>query len=151
MTSGVTIRPVAASDHAGWLPLWRGYCEFYEATVPDDITELTWLRLLDPAIALHGWVAELDGKLIGFTHALEHASTWSATPYVYLEDLFVDQNVRKSGCGTALIDAVAEHAASIGAPKVYWQTAFDNVRARSLYDKVARASGFMVYERPVKS
>ena len=106
MTSGVVTRPVEARDHAGWLPLWHAYCEFYEAVVPDDITAQTWSRLLDPGVPLHGWVAEQDGRLIGFTHALDHLSTWSQAPYVYLEDLFVEQDVRRSGAGSALIDAV---------------------------------------------
>lgn len=147
MTSGVVVRPLMADDHAAWLNLWNGYLAFYEATIPAEITALTWARLLDPMVPLHGWGAHLDGKLIGFTHALEHASTWSPAPYVYLEDLYVDQDVRKSGAGRALIRAVYAHADKIGSPKVYWQTAYTNATARKLYDYIGKESGFMVYQR----
>ncbi len=146
-TAPVTVRPIAPSDHADWLKLWAGYITFYEASVPDDVTALTWARLLDPMVPLHGWGAELDGDIVGFTHALEHASTWSPTPYVYLEDLFVSSGVRKSGAGSALIHAVYAHADKIGSPKVYWQTALSNTTARKLYDQIGKDSGFMVYQR----
>jgi GNAT superfamily N-acetyltransferase len=147
MASGVIVRPLNAEDYAAWLQIWNGYLEFYEATIPAEMTALTWARLLDPMVPLHGWCAEQSGKVIGFTHALEHASTWSPTPYVYLEDLFVDQSLRKSGAGSALINTVYAHADKIGSPKVYWQTAFGNETARKLYDQVGKESGFIVYQR----
>ncbi len=141
------VRRLEPEDQAAWRLLWNGYCAFYETVIPDDMTALTWARLMDPAVPLHGWAAELDSKVIGFTHALEHISTWSPKPYVYLEDLFVDQQVRKSGAGSALINAVYAHADKIGSPKVYWQTAMTNATARKLYDQIGVDSGAMVYKR----
>jgi GNAT superfamily N-acetyltransferase len=143
----VIVRSIEARDWAQWHTLWQGYLTFYETVLSDEMTAMTWARLLDEGFPLHGWVAELNGKLIGFTHALEHASTWSPAPYVYLEDLFVDQSVRKSGAGSALIEAVYAHADAIGSPKVYWQTAVTNANARKLYDQIGVDSGFMVYKR----
>ena len=147
MANGVIVRPIQPGDHAAWLSLWEGYLTFYEATVPADMTALTWSRLHDPMVPLHGWLALRDGKPVGFTHAQEHLSTWSAGPYVYLEDLFVDQSSRGSGAGRALIQSVYEHGDKIGAAKVYWQTAIGNATARRLYDGVAEDCGFMVYQR----
>jgi GNAT superfamily N-acetyltransferase len=147
MASGVLVRPLSADDYAAWAPLWDGYLAFYKATIPAEMTALTWARLLDPMVPVHGWCAHVDDKLIGFTHALEHLSTWSPTPYVYLEDLYVDQSVRKSGAGSALINAVYAHADKIGSPKVYWQTAMTNATARKLYDQIGKESGFLVYQR----
>ena len=31
-----------------WLPLWLGYQRFYQTNIPDETTQLTWQRLLDP-------------------------------------------------------------------------------------------------------
>ena len=147
MTKGVVVRPLAASDHAAWLSLWDGYLTFYKAAVPSEMTALTWSRLHDPMVPLHGWLALRDGEPVGFTHAQEHLSTWSAGPYVYLEDLFVGASARGTGAGRALITAVYEHGDRIGAAKVYWHTEFDNSTARKLYDNIADDAGFMVYQR----
>ncbi|NJR13519.1 MAG: GNAT family N-acetyltransferase [Phyllobacteriaceae bacterium] len=102
---------------------------------------------MDPAFPMHGWLAEQDGKPAGFVNSLEHSSTWSAQPYVYLEDLFVAPDARNSGVGTALIKAVFAHADVIGSSRVYWHTEADNLTARRLYDKIARDNRFVVYRR----
>lgn len=149
MAGGVTVRTLQSSDHAAWLSLWDGYVTFYRATVSARMTALTWSRLHDPMAPLHGWLALKDDRPIGFTHAQEHLSTWSPGPYVYLEDLYVDESARGSGAGRALIDTVCDHAARIGAAKVYWQTEFTNTTARALYDKIAENAGFMIYQRSV--
>ena len=41
------IRPITAAGHAAWLPLWQGYQRFYNATIADDTSALTWQRFLD--------------------------------------------------------------------------------------------------------
>ena len=141
------IRPLAPADRDAWLPLWRGYIEFYESEVPDEQTALTWNRLLDPQFPIHGAVAtDDDGRTIGFVHWLTHAATWSAAPYVYLEDLFVAPDTRGTGAGRALIAHVTEWAREHGAAKVYWLTQETNTTARALYDRVATHTGFVHYE-----
>ena len=44
----VRIRPLEADDYDSWLPLWKGYLDFYEVSVPDEVTAETWRRLIDP-------------------------------------------------------------------------------------------------------
>jgi hypothetical protein len=43
--SDLIIRDIAETDRALWDPLWKGYLEFYEKSVPDEATEFTWKRL----------------------------------------------------------------------------------------------------------
>lgn len=80
-------------------------------------------------------------------HLLFHPSTWSATSYCYLEDLFVSPSVRGGGVGCALIEATYDEADRQGAERVYWLTAHDNAAARRLYDAVAAVTPFVVYRR----
>ena len=47
-----------------------------------------------------------------------------------------------------LIEAVAAAARARGCQRYYWLTKQDNVRARGLYDKVARFAGFIRYDYP---
>jgi len=145
----VEIVPVVAPHKFGWLPLWAGYLEFYQQTLTDAQTELTWERLVDPHENVHGFVAVQEGKLVGFTNYTFTSSTWDARPNIYLEDLFVDPTVRGAGIGRALIDAVSEVAREHGSRQVYWITHRDNTTARKLYDSLATLSEFVRYDRPV--
>lgn len=140
-----TVRPLLASDYAAWLPLWQGYLSFYETTLSDAQTALTWQRLLDPAFNLHGLVAVHNGTIVGITHYLFHPATWTHGDYCYLEDLFVNPIARGCGSGRALIDAVKAVAKSAGASKVYWLTSNSNATARKLYDSVATDTKTMHY------
>jgi GNAT superfamily N-acetyltransferase len=51
--------------------------------------------------------------------------------------------------GRALIEAVYAAASAAGSSRVYWQTHETNGVARTLYDKVAAYSGFIVYGKAV--
>lgn len=140
------VRPLHAADYEAWLPLWQGYLAFYESSVSDEQTALTWQRLLDPAFNLHAFVAVSAGNAVGFTHYLFHPATWAQNDYCYLEDLFVTPAARSLGAGRALIGAVKAAAAGRGASKVYWLTQTHNQTARHLYDQVASDTGFMHYQ-----
>jgi GNAT superfamily N-acetyltransferase len=76
---------------------------------------------------------------------VEHRSTWAKNGYLYLEDLFVADSVRRRGVGRKLIEATIEHAKSRHCERVYWVTHDTNVRARALYDKVASLPGLTTY------
>lgn len=147
MAGGVTVRPSKPDDFEAWLPLWDGYCDFYEASVPPAVTENTWARVHDDGEPLFGLVAEDEtGKLVGFTLCVVHAGTWSTHGHCYLEDLFVDPDSRGGGIGKALIEAVVERAEKNKWQRVYWQTAHDNEAARALYEKLAPVSKWVIYE-----
>jgi len=147
MTEGLTIRELHADDRQQWEPLWQGYLTFYKATLPTNVTDVTWSRLLDPAEPMKGFVAERDGKLLGLAHYLYHRSTWSQTYYCYLEDLFVAPDRRAAGVGRALIEAVEAEAHRVNATRLYWLTHESNSQAQILYNKVADRSGFIQYRK----
>ena len=109
-SNAFTIRPPAAGDRARWEPLWQGYLEFYQSSLADEVTELLWQRILDPAHEIRGLVAETDDGLVGLVHFFPHAHTWYAEPVCYLNDLFVSPSLRGGGIGRALIAAVVDEA-----------------------------------------
>ena len=146
------VRPLATGDHEQWLELWRGYLTFYKAEVADEITALTWSRLLDPTEPVHG-LAAIDeaGRLVGFVHWLTHRSTWARTSYAYLEDLFVAPTVRGGGVGRALIERVYAAAKAEGCAQVYWLTHETNAAAMALYDRIATRTGFVHYAKVLEA
>jgi GNAT superfamily N-acetyltransferase len=149
----LTVRPIARSDHAQWLPLWDGYNAFYGrqgATALDAaVIATTWERLFDAYEPVHALVAEQDGRLLGLVHYLFHRSTITIGPSCYLQDLFTTAQARGRGVGRALIEAVYDAARQAGSPRVYWQTHETNTTAMRLYDQVAEHSGFVVYRKLV--
>ncbi|MEM8647550.1 MAG: GNAT family N-acetyltransferase [Pseudomonadota bacterium] len=144
----VTVRDVKPEDRAKWDQLWEGYLVFYEQELTKDVTDATWDRLLsdDPSTVCL-IAADENDQPVGFAHLVLHPSTWAIEPYCYLEDLFVDPDVRASGIGRALINEIYRRADANGWPYVYWKTQETNYRARFLYDQMAERETYMVYGR----
>lgn len=143
----IAITPLGPGDRAEWEALARAYKAFYRTEHPDERYKETWRQLL-AGEAIHGLGARLNGGLVGIAHYLFHAQTWSSD-VCYLQDLFTAEEARGQGVATALIEAVAAAARAQGAIKYYWMTKEDNVRARALYDRIARFKGFLRYDYPL--
>lgn len=145
----VRVRRVEPRDKPHWQELFEGYIAFYQATVPEEVVELTWGRLIAGEPGFHiGLVAtDEDDVPVGIAHVLFHRSTWSPTWYCYLEDLFVKPSARTRGIGRALIEAVYQEADARQCTRTYWATQEFNYRARTLYDQVATKSPFVQYRR----
>jgi GNAT superfamily N-acetyltransferase len=147
--SDIVITPLEPQDRARWAELWRLYLEFYETILPAEIYEHTWQRLIAPQGPIRGLGARLgaaDAPLVGITHYLFHAHAWSRSEVCYLQDLYVDAEARRLGCGQKLIEAVAAVARGRNCLRLYWTTKQDNTSARSLYDRIARFNGFIRYD-----
>jgi GNAT superfamily N-acetyltransferase len=149
----IHIRPIKPEDHDAWRPLWDDYNAFYERTGPEALTEevhqTLWRRFFDANEPVHGIVAERGDRIVGFCHYLYHRSTSRIELTCYLQDLFTMAEERGHGVGRALINAVYEIAKEAGAKRVYWQTHTTNTPGRTLYDKVAKHYGFIVYAKDV--
>ena len=143
----VLIREPKQDDYENWKELFLAYQKFYRSRIPDEIINHTWERIHDPGSAVWGLVAESDGKLIGLTHFLYHASTWNDRPSCYLEDLYVSKAARGSGAARQLIKKVEEVAKEHGAFRLYLHTQEFNSPARSLYDTLMPRSSFIVYRK----
>lgn len=146
MFSG-TVRPLVAADKPAWLTLWAGYLEFYETGVASEVMQASFARLTGADAAMFGLVAEQDGRIVGIAHCIAHRSTWALGQYLYLNDLFVAPDLRGSGAGRALIEAVYARADAMGMERVYWLTHETNATARRLYDQIAVNDGFVEYRR----
>ncbi len=144
-------RAVIKADFPRWKPLWDGYNTFYgrsgATALPDEITQVTWMRFFDPYEPMHAFVAEQDGQLLGMTHILFHRSTTQINPSCYLQDLFTTEAARGKGVGRALINHVYAFAKAAGSPRVYWMTQDTNAVAMKLYDTIAEKPGFVIYRK----
>ncbi|HST02393.1 MAG TPA: GNAT family N-acetyltransferase [Usitatibacter sp.] len=139
------VRPAEARDYGRWRELFDEYTRFYEREPDEAISRHVWSRIMDAKAPVFAAVAEADGRVVGMTNYLLHESTGSASPVCYLQDLFVDPEIRAKGVGEALIDFVLAEMKRNGWQRVYWATRETNYRARGLYDKYTPHSGFLRY------
>ncbi|MGL6290097.1 MAG: GNAT family N-acetyltransferase, partial [Silanimonas sp.] len=140
------VRALRPEDRAEWEALWQGYLVFYGTALAPETTGATWRRLLDPASPMFARVAiDVDGRLLGFAHALPHEGTWTTALQCYLEDLFVAPEARGAGAGRALIDDLVALCRTRGWSRLYWHTQAGNAGARRIYDDYARADDMLRY------
>ncbi|MBS2003529.1 MAG: GNAT family N-acetyltransferase [Candidatus Obscuribacterales bacterium] len=137
-----------AEDRSRWTELWTAYLRFYKTNLPADVFDSTWERMLSKSGTLRGAGvrATESGPLLGIVHYLMHESAWTPKQMCYLQDLFVDADVRGQGLARLLIETVAQRAKDLDCYRCYWLTQESNAQARILYDKVGRLSGFVRYD-----
>jgi GNAT superfamily N-acetyltransferase len=149
LKSNLNIRALRPEDRPQWADLWTGYLTYYESSVPAEVYDTTFARLLgDDAQDFNAFVAEQDGQLVGLTHYLFHRHAWKVENVCYLQDLYASPETRGTGVGRALIQAVYDAADKNGTPSVYWLTQDFNEVARRLYDRIGMQTPFIKYQRP---
>jgi len=143
----ISIGRLDQADRAAWEILFRGYIDFYQRTLPQEMYDRAWGEFQE-GTRMHALGATISSRLVGIAHFLVHANT-SAPDVCYLQDLFTAPQARGQGAGTALIGAVADWARAQGCSTLYWQTQESNVTARRLYDQLAINDGFIRYRMPL--
>jgi len=78
-------------------------------------------------------MAEHDGKAAGFALYFYNYSTWLGRPGIYVEDLFVEPELRGRGIGKALLERVAAIAVEKGCQRLEWAVLDWNTPAIEFY------------------
>ena len=147
--SELQIRRLCREDEHEWRRLWNGYLDYYETTVAEEVYQTSFARMLSQDDnEFEGLIALSGGKPIGLVHYLFHRHGWKLENVCYLQDLYVDKELRGTGAGRALIEAVYKRADAAGSPSVYWLTQHFNEAGRRLYDRVGVQTPFIRYDRP---
>jgi GNAT superfamily N-acetyltransferase len=143
--SEISITPVLPEDLPRWRELYRGYTDFYSFPVTEDVYERVWSWIHDPSRETRCLVArDPDGTVVGLAHFRAYDSPMRGTSG-FLDDLFVDPARRGGGVADALLAELARTAAEEGWSTVRWNTAENNYRARSVYDRHADKTAFLTY------
>lgn len=81
-------------------------------------------------------LAELDGEPVGLALFFANYSTWRGVAGVHLEDLFVPEQHRGHGIGTALLAELAHITVQRGGARLEWQVLDWNEPSIRYYESI---------------
>jgi len=85
---------------------------------------------------VYAFLAELDGRPVGFALWFLTFSTWTGKPSLYLEDLFVDESAREQGVARTLFRRLAQEAKARGCARIDWAVLDWNTEAMAFYERL---------------
>lgn len=131
----ITIRRATAEDCPRILELVKQLAEYEKA--PDAVVvspEHFVQSGFGPNPVWWGFVAECDGQVRGFALYYVRYSTWKGCR-MYLEDIYVEPEMRRHGVGKMLFDALIAEARERGLNGMVWQVLEWNEPAINFYRK----------------
>ena len=140
------IRKIQIKDKERWEELYRGYAKFYKVEMNEKILHTVWNWLQDNKHELNGLAYEIDGNIVALAHYRRMPSPLRGQYIGFLDDLFVDPKFRGTKIGEKIINELKEVSKKKGWNLVRWITRNDNLRAKSLYDRVAEKTTWDLYE-----
>ena len=137
MPEPITIRPATARDGETFLALVDALADYEKLDRP---TPQARRRLLEDAFGerprISVFLGELGGRPVAYAIVLETYSSFLALPTLYLEDLFVVPQARRSGVGRAFFRALAAEALRRGCGRMEWVVLDWNRLAIDFYDRL---------------
>jgi len=140
------IREISIKDKESWRKLYKGYADFYKSPISDKILDLVWNWLMDKNHELKGIVHEIDGNLTALAHYRAMPRPLKGKYIGFLDDLYVDPAYRNQKIGQKLMNEIKVISRSEKWDLVRWITRQDNIKAKSLYDKISEKTNWDVYE-----
>lgn len=136
-----TIRRAAIDDADAIAPLFDHYRMFYQQPSDPALARRFIGERLQRGESVV-FLAELGGKVVGFTQLFPSFSSVRAGRAFVLNDLYVDIAARRLGVARALLQAATDFARADGAIRLELETDHDNRSAQALY----RHMGWEPYE-----
>ena len=143
----IEIRKARRSDSKQFVGLLHGLANFEHLEPPSAAGRK---RLTDDVFRrkrINLFVAEEEGRLVGYALYFFTYSSFLAKPTFYLEDLFVLQEYRKRGIGFALFRSCIGEARAKRCGRMEWAVLTWNQKALEFYERLGarRMSDWYVY------
>ena len=140
------IRKINIKDKENWKKLYKGYADFYKSSINEKILDTVWSWLMDKNHEVKGIVYEINGNLTALAHYRAMPSPLRGKYIGFLDDLYVDPSYRNQKIGQKLMNEIKVISKSEKWDLVRWITRQDNMKAKSLYDKISEKTNWEVYE-----
>ncbi len=73
----IQIVPVQQQDYSQWEKYWLAYQNFYQVSLPLQVTKITWDRFFNEKEPVYCAVAKQGEHVLGIVHYVIHRSTWA--------------------------------------------------------------------------
>ena len=140
------IREIKLTDKEQWENLYEGYAKFYKVEMNKTILKTVWNWIHDKNHEVEGIVYEINNKIVGLAHYRKMPRPLRGQEIGFLDDLYVDPDYRRKGIGENFLNYLKELSKSRGWNLIRWLTHDDNIKAKSLYDRVAEKTNWDLYE-----
>ena len=140
------IREIELTDKEQWENLYEGYAKFYKVEMNKTILKTVWNWIHDKNHEVEGIVYEINNKIVGLAHYRKMPRPLRGQEIGFLDDLYVDPDYRRKGIGEKFLNYLKELSKSRGWNLIRWLTHDDNIKAKSLYDRVAEKTNWDLYE-----
>jgi GNAT superfamily N-acetyltransferase len=140
------IREIKLTDKEQWENLYEGYAKFYKVEMNKTILKTVWNWIHDKNHEVEGIVYEVNNKIVGLAHYRKMPRPLRGQEIGFLDDLYVDPDYRRKGIGEKFLNYLKELSKSRGWNLIRWLTHDDNIKAKSLYDRVAEKTNWDLYE-----
>ena len=140
------IREIKPKDKEQWENLYEGYAKFYKVEMNKTILKTVWNWIHDKNHEVEGIVYEINNKIVGLAHYRKMPRPLRGQEIGFLDDLYVDPDYRSKGIGEKFLNYLKELSKSRGWNLIRWLTHDDNIKAKSLYDRVAEKTNWDLYE-----
>jgi GNAT superfamily N-acetyltransferase len=133
----LTIRSANRNDVSILLSLIRELAAYEKKPDQAVVTKPDLLRdAFGPQPKFRAFIAEWQGSPAGYASFFYFYSTFQGRPALYLEDLYVREQLRGKGIGKALLSAVASLAIEERCYGLRWEVLDWNRRAIEFYEKL---------------
>ena len=133
----LNIHPITRDEVPTLLSLIRELATYEKKRHKAVVTEADLVRdLFGPQPKFRALIAEWHGKPVGYATFFYFYSTFEGRAALFLEDLFVLDELRGKGIGKALLAAVAKVAVGEGCFGLRWEVLDWNRPAVEFYEKL---------------
>ncbi len=142
------VRGPRPEDYDRWRELFSMYGEFYRRPVDEQMIHTVWSWIAEAYLGVRCLiVCRVDSEdPVGIAHYRIFARPLAASIGGFLDDLFVEEELRSAGAAEALFLALGYIAKEEGWSLLRGMTAEDNYRARAKYDQFATRTSWITYE-----
>lgn len=137
MPDAIRVRPAIAADAEVFLSLVDALADYEKLERPTPEARERLLRDgFGAAPRFRPYLAELEGRPVGYAITFETYSSFLALPTLYLEDVFVFPEARGRGVGRAFFRLLAAEALRRGCGRMEWTVLDWNQLAIDFYERL---------------
>lgn len=141
MTNQTTIRVASINDAKIICEFIHKLAEFENFKDLCSIDVELLKQLMQEQNGVNALIAERNGKVVGvLTYYFFKIATFSGKRVLYIEDVFINENMRGLGIGSMLFSKIKEIAITSKCIRLEWKCLDWNTPAQKFYNKIGAAT-----------